>query len=261
MVTGASRGIGAAVAERLARAGVRTALVARRLEDVTALCQRLTDAGAVVVLVRCDLSDPFRAAEAVAITAAELGGVDLLVNNAASVDPLGPTVGVSVPQWEASVRLNLISPMATISAALPGMLSRGFGRIINVSTGAAAGSGMLGASAYSASKAGLEMLTLNLAAELADTGVVVAAVRPGRVDTDMQRHLRGQRPDVVGDAIVDRAWSFLRDGELLDPAIPAELIVRMMARGLSGVVISVYDDQGRAVLAGLRYAGDGGLQG
>jgi NAD(P)-dependent dehydrogenase (short-subunit alcohol dehydrogenase family) len=256
VVTGAGRGIGAAVAQRLAGAGVRTALVSRRPEDVTALSRHLADGGAVAMPVHCDVSDPAHAADALASAAAELGPVDLLVNNAASVDPLGPAVGISMAQWEASVRLNLISPMATISATLPGMLSRGFGRIVNVSTGAAAGSGMLRASAYSASKAGLEMLTRNLAAELAETGVSVAAVRPGRVDTDMQRHLRAQQPDVVGDAIVERAWSFLRDGELLDPAVPAELIVRMMARGLSGVV-SVYDEQGRALLADVRYAGDG----
>jgi len=257
LVTGAGRGIGAKVAELLARQGARTAVVARRLEDVSALCRELRDSGGVAMPLSGDLSDPARAADVAAIAAAELGPVELLVNNAAWVTPLGPTVNVSVDDWAATVRLNLVSSLATISAVLPSMLDQGFGRIVNVSSGAADGSGMLHASAYSASKAGLEMLTRNLAAELSGTGVTVAAVRPGRVDTDMQRLLRAQTPEVAGPFIVQRAWAFMNDAELIDPGVPAELIVRMMRRALTGVVISVYDAQGRELLSGVRYAGDG----
>lgn len=119
---------------------------------------------------------------------------------------------------------------------------------------------MLHASAYSASKAGLEMLTRNLAAEVSDTGVTVAAVRPGRVDTDMQRLLRAQTLGRAGPVIVQRAHAFLDDGELIDPAVPAQLIVRMMRRALNGVVISVYDGMGRALLADIDYVGDGSTE-
>jgi len=257
LVTGASRGIGAAVAELLVRGGVRTALVSRRLEDVSAVSRGLRSSGGIALPLERDFADPAAAADAVATAASELGPVELLVNNAASVAPLGPTARVPVGDWEATIRLNLVASLATISAALPSMLARGFGRIVNVSTGAATGSGMAGASAYSASKAALEMLTRNLAAELADSGVCVAAVRPGRVDTDMQRFLRAQAAEVVGSALVNRAWAFLNEGQLIDPAIPALLIVRMMELALSGDVVSVYDKQGRALLSGVRYAGDG----
>ncbi|MGI8882333.1 MAG: SDR family NAD(P)-dependent oxidoreductase [Jatrophihabitans sp.] len=255
LVTGASRGIGAAVAEQLVRAGVRTALVSRDLEAVTAVSRRLQDAGGIALPLGRDLSDPASASEAVATAASALGAIDLLVNNAASVGPLGPTVRVPVEQWGMTLNLNLVSALATISAALPDMLARSFGRIVNVSSGAASGSGMLGASAYSASKAGLEMLTRNLAAELSGTGVAVVAVRPGRVDTDMQVFLRAQDADAVGPTIVDRARAFLTDGHLIDPAVPAALIVRLMQTGLSGAAVSVYDERGRALLADVPYVG------
>jgi NAD(P)-dependent dehydrogenase (short-subunit alcohol dehydrogenase family) len=92
-----------------------------------------------------------------------------LVNNAASVGPLGPTPGVLLEDWAATIRLNLIAALATISAALPGMLARGFGRIINVSSGAATGSEMLGASAYSEtaspSRSGSRPLLMSLLAQ------------------------------------------------------------------------------------------------
>lgn len=257
LVTGAGRGIGAAVAELLVRAGVRTALVSRNLEAVTAVSRRLRAAGGVALPICRDLSDPTLAAEAVATAAAELGPVDLLVNNAASVGPLGPAVRVRVEEWGGTISLNLVSALAAISAALPGMLVREFGRIVNVSSGAASGSGMLGASAYSASKAGLEMLTRNLAVELSGTGVSVVSVRPGRVDTDMQRYLRAQDAGVVGPALVARAWAFVNDGELIDPTVPATLIVRLMEIGLSGPAVSVYDERGRALLADVPYVGDG----
>jgi NAD(P)-dependent dehydrogenase (short-subunit alcohol dehydrogenase family) len=257
IVTGASRGVGTAVAQLLVDRGARVAVVARNRDGLTAVARRLRDSGGAVLPVCCDLSDPASAAKVVAVTADRLGPVDVIVNNAGHVGPLGPLTSINVPDWASTVRLNLVSAMAIIATALPGMLARDFGRIVNVSTGAAAGTGMLGASAYSASKAGLEMLTRNLAAELTGTGVAVAAVRPGRVDTDMQRFLRAQRADEVGEAVVTRAHAFLHDGQLLDPAVPAELIVRVLERGLSGEVISVYDERGRSLLAGIRYVGDG----
>jgi len=257
LVIGAGRGIGANVAELLVADGVRTALVARRFEDVSAVCRKLRNSGGVAIPLSCDISRPGSAAEVAATVATELGPVDLLINNAASVAPLGPTVTVQVDEWAATIRLNLVGALATISAVLPSMLARNFGRIVNVTSGAAEGSGMLHASAYSASKAGVEMLTRNLAAELSGTGVTVAAVRPGRVDTDMQRLLRAQTPEAAGPVIVERAWSFLNAGELIDPIIPAQLIVRMMRQALNGVVISVYDERGREILSDIRYAGDG----
>jgi 3-oxoacyl-[acyl-carrier protein] reductase len=256
VVTGAGRGVGAAVARLLVDRAAKVALVARGRVEVMAVTGQLRKSGGVVLPLCYDLSDPASAAEVATTTAEALGPIDIIVNNAAQVGPLGPLSHVPLTAWESTVRLNLVSAVALISTALPGMLTRDFGRIVNVSTGAAAGTGMRNASAYSTSKAALEMFTCNLAAELTGTGVCVAAVRPGRVDTEMQRFLRAQERHLVGDDIVDRAHAFLRDGELLDPAIPALLIVRSIEQRITGEVISVYDGRGRALLSDINYAGD-----
>ena len=252
VVTGASRGIGAAVVRGLVRRGARTALIGRRKETLSAVGRGCEGVG-VALPFPCDLSDPAQAADTMVLVADRLGPVDLIVNNAASPDPLGATAHVPLEEWVAGVQLNLISAALLILTALPGMLERNFGRIVNVTSGAAAGSGMPEASAYSASKAGLEMFTINLAAEVAGTGVSAVAVRPGRVDTDMQLYLRTQSVEVVAA----RARRFSAEGDLIDPVIPAHLVVRAMELGITGEIISVYDERGRSLLWDFRYPGDG----
>jgi len=110
---------------------------------------------------------------------------------------------------------------------------------VNVSTGAATGTGLGHANAYSVSKAGLEMLTAHLAAALAGTGVTVNAVRPGGVESAMQASLRAQSPARVGDAFVAPFRRLKDEGQLLDARVPAQVIAARVAHDSTGDIISV----------------------
>jgi NAD(P)-dependent dehydrogenase (short-subunit alcohol dehydrogenase family) len=249
IVTGGGRGIGAATALALAEEGASVAVVARSRRQVEAVAAELARRGRTGLAVVADVADPAAVADAFLKVERSLGPIDVLVNNAGRVAPLGPTVGIDPTAWSAAIAVNLVGPFACIKAVLPGMLARRWGRIVNVSTGAAAGTGMTNANAYSVSKAGLEMLTTNLAAELAGSGVTVNAVRPGVVDTAMQAEIRTGDPTTIGAALVQRFEAMYADGRLLPPERPAQLIVRLMAQDVTGLVVSISDERAQALLA------------
>jgi 3-oxoacyl-[acyl-carrier protein] reductase len=178
LITGASRGIGAACARRFARDGHRLALLARPSAGLLALAEEL---GALAV--ECDLADEAQIHAALDTTELSLGPVDVLVNNAGIVHR-HTVQGHATADWDHVMAVNLRAPFLLARGVLPGMVARGAGRILNVSS-ISATSGTPGLSAYCASKAGLLGLTRALAAEVKAAGVVVVAVSPGSVDTDM----------------------------------------------------------------------------
>lgn len=178
LVTGASRGIGAACARRFARDGHRLALLARPSAALRGLAAEL-DARAV----ECDLAAPDQIEAALEVVRREVGSVEVLVNNAGVVHR-HPVDGHALEDWDRVMAVNLRAPFLLARGVLPDMLARGAGRIINVSS-ISATSGTPGLSAYCASKAGLLGLTRALAAEVKAAGVVAVAVSPGSVDTDM----------------------------------------------------------------------------
>jgi NAD(P)-dependent dehydrogenase (short-subunit alcohol dehydrogenase family) len=248
VVTGGGRGIGAATAHVLAAAGVRVAVLARTVEQIEAVAGEVRAQGGVGEAVRCDVADPFSVRVAMATVEERLGSVDILINNAGVVWPLGPSANVDFATWTEALAINLTGAFACIQAVLPGMLTRRWGRIVNVSTGAATGAGMIPANAYSVSKAGLEMLTLNLAAELKGSGVLVHAFRPGIVESEMQTYVRSQSPAVVGEALVARFQAMKDQGQLLSPREPAHLLVRLLSEETTGEIIDIYDERGQALL-------------
>jgi NAD(P)-dependent dehydrogenase (short-subunit alcohol dehydrogenase family) len=249
VVTGGGRGIGAATAVALAEAGASVAVVARSHEQVDAVAVRLSGRDRRSLAVTADVGDPGAVLNAILRIERSLGPIDVLVNNAGIVTPLGPTVSIDANAWGAAVAVNLVGPFSCIKAVLPGMLARRWGRIVNVSTGAAAGTGMINANAYSVSKAGLEMLTANLAAELAGSGVTVNAVRPGAVDTAMQAQIRTGDPATIGAALVQRFEALYASGRLLPPEQPARLIVGLIAQDATGLVLNISDERAQALLA------------
>jgi NAD(P)-dependent dehydrogenase (short-subunit alcohol dehydrogenase family) len=248
VVTGGGRGIGAATAAALARAGAAVAVVARSGDQIGEVAARLVADGAASRAVVADIADPDAIAGAMAEIEAALGPVGILVNNAGVVGPLGPTAQIDPVAWQYNMTVNLTGAFRWIRTVLPGMLTYRWGRIVNVSTGAASGTGMFRASAYSVSKAGLEMLTVNLATELAGTGITINAVRPGSVDTVMNAEVQASDPAVMGEALVARFRAARANGLLLPPERPAQLILHVLANHTTGEVIDINDPRGQELL-------------
>jgi 3-oxoacyl-[acyl-carrier protein] reductase len=164
--------------------------------------------------------------------------IDIVVNNASVVWPLGPSVQIDPGEWAAAIGINLTALAVVTFAFLPGMIAQNWGRIVNVSSDVAGYPGaMIGASAYVTSKSALEAFTLNLAAELAGSGVTVNVFRPGTVDTAMLASLRGQDPSTVGGALCDRFRQASREGSLITPQASARsLLVHVLHRNATGEV-------------------------
>lgn len=247
LVTGAGRGIGRAVALGLGDAGARVILLARtaaQLEETRALLrERGVPAGRVSVLP-ADLADEEDRSRAAAAALAA-GRVDILVNNAATVEPLGPTAAVPVAELRRTFELNVIAPAALAAAVLPGMLETGWGRIVNVSSGIVARpDSMVRFNAYAATKAALEAHTVNLAAELRGTGVTVNAYRPGGVDTAMQAWIRQQDPERIGTAAYEQFNQNFADGSLITPGQSAAALIAHLGGDDTGVI---WDVSGAAV--------------
>jgi NAD(P)-dependent dehydrogenase (short-subunit alcohol dehydrogenase family) len=237
IVTGAGRGIGRATATLLAREGADVACVARTGSELAEAAAGVRAAGRTAVEIQADIGDPGAAALIAARAQAELGDVGILVNNAATVTPVGPTAAVDPEQWARALAINVVGPMRLTRVLLDGMLKRGWGRIVNISSGiAAAPAGMVGMNAYAASKAALEAHTLNLAAELAGTGVTVNVLRPGTVDTAMPAWIRAQPPAQIGAALHDRFMVMHESGAMAPPARAAGMIVNLLAGEATGHV-------------------------
>ncbi len=179
LVTGASRGIGTHIARALARAGVRLAVTARAAEPLEALAERLTSQGASAVPIAADVTSPTDRTRLVESAAAALGRVDILVNNA-GIESAGAFLGLDPTAIDRTVATNVVAPMQLARALLPGMLERGLGHVVNISSLG----GKRGAAydaVYCGTKAALLHWANGLRAELRGTGVGVSTVCPGYV--------------------------------------------------------------------------------
>ncbi len=248
LVTGGGRGIGRAIAFELAQVGCDVVVLARTHGEIEQVAAEIQATGRRSLAISSDLSDGKAIAHAFADITNVLGPIDILVNNAGVVEPIGSIQTVDADKWAEAVEINLIGTFRWMRCCIPTMLERGWGRIINISTGAATGTGMENSSAYSASKAGVEMLTLNVAAELQGKGVTVNAVRPGTVDTAMQTHIRGLPAEQVGQQIHDFFKSLREQGKLLEPSQPARLVANLLQGDSTGEIVSIYDQRGQELL-------------
>ena len=249
LVTGAGRGIGRAIALGLADAGAGLILLARSAGQLDETRDMLLERGAKAARIRvvaADLGDDEQRGLAVR-TALEAGRVDILVNNAATVEPLGVTADIPAAELRRAFELNVVAPVALTAAVLPGMLDAGWGRVVNVSSAIVARPGfMVRGNAYAATKAALEAHTVNLAAELNGTGVTVNAYRPGGVDTAMQAWIRGQDPDRIGAALHTRFSQSFSEGTLITPEQSAAALIAHLGGDDSGSIWDVSDATARA---------------
>ncbi len=187
IVTGASRGIGRAIAERFAAEGATVALMSRNRDTLEKVAAGLP--GAVVREADVVDADGFR--DALGEVVAELGGVDVLVNNAGGNSFSMPLVATRFAGWEKTMRLNVDSIVHACQIVLPGMLSQRSGSIVNVSSVAALRGGPLMAH-YAAAKAAVVSIGQSLAIECASSGVRVNTLVPGWIDTDLTDFLRAE---------------------------------------------------------------------
>ncbi|HEY6492499.1 MAG TPA: SDR family oxidoreductase [Trebonia sp.] len=249
LITGAGRGIGRAIALGLAGAGARVVLLARTAEQLEETSALLLDGGVPaqrIQVVPADLADEEQRGRAVAAVLAA-AGVDVLINNAAAVEPLGPTIDVKPADLRLAFEINVVAPAALAAAVLPGMLEAGWGRIVNLSSAIVANpAGMIRGNAYATTKAALEAHTVNLAAELRGTGVTVNAYRPGGVDTAMQAWIRGQDPDRIGSGLHERFNRNFAEGTLITPEHSASALLAHLAGDDTGAIWDVSTAPARA---------------
>jgi 3-hydroxybutyrate dehydrogenase len=229
LVTGGGRGIGRAIALRLARDGLTVAVAARTPEQVeeTAVAARAT--GARSLALALDVTDPASISAAVQRTVSGLGPIDVLVNNA-GIAQSAPLARTDLTIWDRHLRVNATGPYLLTQAVLPGMLERGWGRVINVASLA----GLVGSpyvTAYTASKHALVGFTRALATEVGGKGVTVNALCPGFVATDMVWKGARNIVDTTGKSFEEavQALADMNPGRrLIEPEEVAEAAARLI---------------------------------
>ncbi len=186
LVTGGSRGIGAAICTALAEAGASVAVNCReRIDLANQLAEQLRKHGGRTMAIAADVSQRDAVAGMAARVAAELGPIDILVNNAGIAITRGVD-DLTEQDFDRTITVNLKSAFLCMQAVLPSMRAKTWGRIVNISSGAARGAGSIGPH-YNASKAGMEGLTRGYAARLVKEGITVNAVAPSLIETDMMK--------------------------------------------------------------------------
>ncbi|MGC8810336.1 MAG: SDR family NAD(P)-dependent oxidoreductase [bacterium] len=211
LVTGASRGIGRAIAIELARWGVDVAINFKKHEqEAKVTLNEITSLGRKGIIVQADVSCSAEVKEMVATTEKELGAIDILVNNA-GISRFQRIEETTEADWDEILQVNLKSVFLVTQTVLPGMRQRRWGRIVNISSGAAKTGGIVGIH-YTAAKAGIEGLTRAYASRLVKEGITVNAVAPSLIATDMIQDTENRRskiplgrlgrPEEVAEAVV-----------------------------------------------------------
>lgn len=231
LVTGAGKGLGTAIAHALAREGAHVIVTARAAEPAGAVADAIRANDGTASAAVLDVANPVDAIEGIL---ADRGRIDVLVNNAGSIQPIARLAATDPDAWAATVDVNLVGAYRLIHAVLPGQIAAGGGRIVNISTGAAHRA-LEGWSAYCASKAGLAMLTETIHCDHSGDGIRSFGLAPGLVDTDMQAAIRASGINPVSQ--LDRS-------ALSPPEEPARIVAYLAsgdANDLSGQELDVRD--------------------
>lgn len=227
LVTGAGRGIGRAAALALAQAGAAVVLAARSTDELHSVADEIKLQGGKALAIPIDVSDPAQVDYLLVLALRAFNRIDILVSNAALIQPLGKVWETSPTAWQKLIAVNVIGPYLCARAVIPQMLDRGSGRIINLSS-VVAERNLEGASAYNASKAALERFSGTLAVEVKNTGIVVTTLRPGLVDTPMQADIRRTPAHLFPKVNI---WEkYHEEGQLRPPTEAARAIVWLASR-------------------------------
>lgn len=241
LVTGGGRGIGRTIAQTLARAGASVAVLSRSPEELSETVRLVQRDGGRAASYPADVTDEQAIQKAIHEIEQSLGPIDVLVNNAGTPKPLAPFAETDVNEWWRGMEVNLRGPVICTRHALPGMISRHRGRIINISSGAGA-MAMTHFSSYVCSKTALVRFTECLALENKPHGVAVFAIAPGTVRTAMSEYSLNS---VEGQKWLPWFKRLFDEGFTVPPERPAALVLELAsgrADTLSGRFISIYDD-------------------
>jgi 3-oxoacyl-[acyl-carrier protein] reductase len=244
VVTGASVGIGRAIAEAFVRAGHHLVLCARMSEPLAQTARELARPGQKVISHPCDVSDEQQVRALADFTARELGGCDVLVNNAGIQGPIGPLEEIDWNEWKRTIEIDLFGVALPCRAFIPQMKQRGAGKIINLSGGGATGPRPF-FSAYAAAKTAVVRLTENLAEELRPFHIDVNAIAPGPVKTRLTSETLAAGAETIGAGAHAEALRIEQEGDC-PPQLAADLCVFLASaecNGITGRLISArWDD-------------------
>ncbi|MFF7977143.1 SDR family NAD(P)-dependent oxidoreductase [Streptomyces sp. NPDC007905] len=220
LVTGGARGIGRATAKRLAVEGADIAITYNQNSAAAAeAVQEVKALGRTAHAIKCDATEPGEVMKARAEIEQEMGPVDILINNAGAISRPSDWCGQSDDDIRRAVDVNLLSVIYAIRSFAPTMVDRGWGRIVNL-TSTYSFNGGAAVLAYTAAKAGVNSVTTAMAAELGEKGVLVNAVAPGNIDTEMTR--------AAGSGVVDWVVQTTPVGRLGSADEVAEAIVYLV---------------------------------
>lgn len=234
IVTGGSRGIGRATVFSLAGEGAKVALMARSKEDIDEVVSKIGAEGGCAISLAGDLRKDEDVRLCVEEVLRAFGGIDILVNNAGVITPMGPIWKLAVGDWDSALATNLRGPFLMTRYAVPAMIGRRKGKIINIASGMGERP-FANFSAYCASKAALIMMTKVMALELKPYGIDVNGVEPGVVDTAMAEAILDVGPESAGLDFYLNMKRLKESEELMKPEDVARIVLFLASDAADGI--------------------------